>query len=373
MPRTDRPGEPPRGPRDPLAAFRALHHVTKLVHGSLELTTTLDAVAQGVVDGAGFGVAVVNLALPDGSFEVVSVAGDESARAALLGNREPASTWKLLLDRSHHIGPLRFIDHRVEPGMPDDGFSWIPDLPEPLTEDSWHPLDALFAPLTAPSRAEWIGILSVDLPDHGGRPDPLQLELLELFADHAAIAIEHARMHSALQTREAEAQYAATHDPLTGLANRSLLWRHAEQVASDDRTSAAAIVIDLDGFKSVNDTHGHRAGDEVLQSIAKRLAGCLRADDVLARVGGDEFVVVLSGADSQTTALLARRFQDALARPIRSRAGLHEVSASIGWATSATPTPLSDLLSDADAAMYSVKHARMSSAEDAGPGGDPPT
>src|SRR5215210_234442 len=96
-----------------LEAFRALHRITKRVHASLDLGTTLDAVAQGVVDVAAFGVAVVNLAVDDG-FEVVSVAGDEQARDSLLGLRESREQWQRMLKYSQRLGNLRFIDHRTE-------------------------------------------------------------------------------------------------------------------------------------------------------------------------------------------------------------------------------------------------------------------
>ena len=349
---------PERSPcDDQLAAFRSLHLITKQVHESLDLTATLDAVVRGVVDVAGFGVAVVNLARPDDSFEAVSVAGDEGARATLLGTRESAERWQNLLERSQRLGNLRFIDHRCGAPLTDDVFTWVPDLVPSDDADAWHPLDALFAPLTAPS-GEWIGVLSVDLPVDGRRPGPVQLEILELFADQAAIAIEHARIHSALQTREEQARYAATHDYLTGLANRALLMSAAEEMSQRPGSEVAVLLIDLDRFKLVNDSAGHRAGDEVLRAVADRLRQCVRDTDVLARTGGDEFVVVLSGTDVATAARsLAARLQDALSRPVQGRFGVHQVGASIGLAVSATPARFSDLLSEADAAMYAEKRA----------------
>ena len=316
MPQPHRPAEPgphtpfSPGPDSALEAFRALHRITKRVHESLDLTTTLDAVAQGVVDVAAFGVAVVNLAVEDG-FEVVSVAGDAGARASLLGLRESREQWERLLRHSQRLGGLRFIDHRTEVPMDDGVFAWVPE-PRPASEstgepaaepagepagaghEAWHPLDALFAPLTAPS-GEWIGVLSVDLPVTGRRPGPVQLEVMELFADQAAIAIEHARMHSALRDREAEARHSATHDSLTGLANRDLLMSTADRLAGEPGSEVAVLMVDLDRFKRVNDTAGHRAGDEVLRAVAGRLRACVRESDVVARTGGDEFVIVMGG------------------------------------------------------------------------------
>lgn len=339
-----------------LAAFRALHIVTKQVHSSLDLNATLDAVAQGVVDGAGFGVAAVNLARPDGSFMVVSVAGDESAREALLGTVETSAKWAYELERSEQWGALRFVDGRLHPNT-TDLFSWVPDVPIPDDDLSWHPLNALYAPLTAPS-GEWVGVISVDLPYHGHRPDPWQLEILELFADHAAIAIRHARLHSVLREQEAQARHAATHDALTGLANRAVLLG-AEQPAAEGGAERAVLLIDLDGFKKINDTWGHESGDEVLRAIADRLRQLVGKADIIARVGGDEFVVVMSGQPLVRSAhSLATRIGAEIARPIEGRYGSYTVGASIGLATTTCPGPLSELLARADAAMYAQKRGR---------------
>jgi diguanylate cyclase (GGDEF)-like protein len=341
-----------------LAAFRALHVVTKQVHSSLDLTATLDAVAQGVVDGAGFGVAAVNLIRPDGAFTVVSVAGDEDAREVLLGSVETAAKWAYELERSEQWGGLRFVNGRRHPNT-TDLFTWVPDVPIPDDEHSWHPLNALYAPLTAPS-GEWVGVISVDLPYHGRHPDSWQLEILELFADHAAIAIHHARLHSALQEQEAQARYAATHDALTGLANRAVLLG-AEQPATESGAQRAVLLIDLDGFKKINDTWGHEAGDEVLKTVADRLKDIVRAADIIARVGGDEFVVVISGPHAAGLAhSLTARIGPAIAVPIEGRYGSYEVGASIGLALATAPVPLSELLARADAAMYRQKRGRAS-------------
>ena len=135
-----------------VAAFRALHAVTRRVHASLDLTATLDAVATGVIEATGFGVSVVNLARADGDFEVVSVEGDEGARATLLGTVEPAARWQALMDGSRRWGELRFIHHADELAWVDSMYSWIPDIEASEDPDRWHPMDALFAPLTAAVR-----------------------------------------------------------------------------------------------------------------------------------------------------------------------------------------------------------------------------
>jgi diguanylate cyclase (GGDEF)-like protein len=97
--------------------------------------------------------------------------------------------------------------------------------------------------------------------------------------------------------RQKEIEYQATHDALTGLPNRRLVIAQIKQsiaLADRDQGTVAACFIDLDGFKSVNDTYGHDAGDIVLQTIAERLNSAVRSHDCVARLGGDEFVVVLT-------------------------------------------------------------------------------
>jgi diguanylate cyclase (GGDEF)-like protein len=351
-----------------VAAFRALHTVTRRVHASLDLTATLDAVATGVIEATGFGVVVVNLARADGDFEVVSVEGDDNARAALLGSVEPAARWQGLMDQSRRWGELRFIHHTDELAWVDSMYSWIPEIAIPEDPQMWHPMDALFAPLTARS-GELLGVLSVDLPVDGRQPGPDQRELLSLFADHATIAIEHARMHAELKRSRDDLAYAATHDPLTGLNNRTILATRAEAIAQTPNSYLAVLVLDLDGLKELNDSRGHQAGDELLSVLAQRMLGCVRSTDVLARIGGDEFVVVLAGDDAGSAVVdLVLRLNTALAQPTRGDTGVHHVAASIGTATAPTPTDFEQLLAAADADMYRDKREHKAAPPGSAPG-----
>jgi diguanylate cyclase (GGDEF)-like protein/PAS domain S-box-containing protein len=148
-------------------------------------------------------------------------------------------------------------------------------------------------------------------------------------------------------------RHEATHDALTGLANRVLFGR---RLAAEITSGVALLHIDLDGFKPINDTYGHHAGDIVLVRVAERLRGALPETAVAARLGGDEFAVLLPGAGTATAGLAADRFRAALAEPIEVDGHLLTIGASIGVVAGTGVDPEA-LLRSADEAMYRIKHA----------------
>jgi diguanylate cyclase (GGDEF)-like protein len=152
----------------------------------------------------------------------------------------------------------------------------------------------------------------------------------------------------------------ALHDPLTGLANRALLYERLAHVAARaQRThhSTAVIFADLDRFKQVNDTYGHATGDQLLTSVASRLSAVLRPGDTLARVSGDEFVILCEDLAHESDAeLLLTRIRDAFARPFVLGEVRLYVSASLGLAYAGPGEKVSDqLVIEADSAMYQAK------------------
>ena len=154
----------------------------------------------------------------------------------------------------------------------------------------------------------------------------------------------------------------ATHDALTGLPNRRMLWdRLATAIARLNRLdgSLAVLFLDLDGFKPVNDHLGHDAGDELLDLVAGRLLHTVRADDTVARLGGDEFVVLLERVpDREHAVMVADKIVRAINVPALLAHGEVRVSASVGIAISTDPLVGPDrLLRDADRAMYAAKRA----------------
>jgi diguanylate cyclase (GGDEF)-like protein len=158
-----------------------------------------------------------------------------------------------------------------------------------------------------------------------------------------------------------EATFRALHDALTGLPNRTLFEDRLERALAQslrEGNGAAVMVIDIDRFKEINDTHGHAAGDAVLRVVAERLACTLRSSDTVARLGGDEFGVVLGGIDIDGARESAVRMQDALAPTIDIYSTPTEVSASIGIAVHPQHGDGADMLVQrADIAMYDAKRA----------------
>jgi diguanylate cyclase (GGDEF)-like protein len=165
---------------------------------------------------------------------------------------------------------------------------------------------------------------------------------------------------------ERELEHQATHDPLTGLANRTALLARLraahDRVRDGSSPGLCLLFCDLNGFKAVNDSLGHAAGDELLVAVAQRLATSVRAADVVARFGGDEFVVLCEGAPpAVVTGQVYPRIAAALREPVRlSGAGVGagpSISASVGMAACGPDDDIGvgDLLRLADAAMYAAK------------------
>ncbi|MEV4277755.1 sensor domain-containing diguanylate cyclase [Actinoplanes xinjiangensis] len=183
----------------------------------------------------------------------------------------------------------------------------------------------------------WLDVVTTDLasnPNVGG------------VVLNARDATEARALHDELQRQ-------ATHDALTGLANRVLLHRRLD--AATQRVSM--LLIDLDGFKEINDRHGHHTGDQVLKEVAQRLTGLLGAGELAARLGGDEFAVLLPGTGATAAGRLAERITAVLAEPMPIGGMLLSVGASVG-VSAGEPGDGDSLLRAADAAMYERKRER---------------
>jgi diguanylate cyclase (GGDEF)-like protein len=187
--------------------------------------------------------------------------------------------------------------------------------------------------------------------------------LLTLLASSLILLLATGRRRALamVAAKTAELAHQATHDPLTGLPNRTLVLDRATQLLARQRRGhelTAALYIDIDGFKEVNDTMGHAAGDELLRTVAERLETTVRAQDTVGRMSGDEFVVLFEANADEPIEALAERLNDVLREPIvlTPDAAPVQVTASIGIACGRYATA-DELLRDADIALFQAKAA----------------
>jgi diguanylate cyclase (GGDEF)-like protein len=203
----------------------------------------------------------------------------------------------------------------------------------------------------------------------GASPEALSqaLNILQLSLEFSLVKMskcfdtERQRTGEELARREEELSFLATHDALTGLPNRTLILDRVDQMlarCARGQTPVAALFIDIDNFKTVNDTLGHAVGDQLLQGVAARLDGVVRGSDALGRLGGDEFVVICEETSlAAGPELIAERLLEALRPPFRVGADEESrvtVNASIGIAVGGR-TSAAELLREADIAMYRAK------------------
>lgn len=205
------------------------------------------------------------------------------------------------------------------------------------------------------TRGQAAGVLVVASKQPGPFADA-QVEIAAALAGQGVIAYDNARLFT-------QVQRLATIDELTGLSNRRQFFDLARQqlrVAQRRRREVGGIMIDIDQFKRINDTHGHAVGDEVIRTVAARLREVARTSDVLGRLGGEEFAV-LTPEDGAQAASAGERLRRAIAaQPILTQAGPLDVTISVGVAHLAVvDEDLDDLLARADAALYRAKqHGR---------------
>ncbi len=196
-----------------------------------------------------------------------------------------------------------------------------------------------------------------DVTTFGGQ----DVDLFETFAGHASILLENGRLeHSLAQVTELkeELKHQAYHDALTGLPNRfHFVESLAECLAAlEPEDRVAVLYVDLDGFKSVNDSWGHHTGDDLLGQVGARIQDVVRAGDLPGRLGGDEFGVLIHGADQDAAEHAARRLGEALIAPFALETGEASIHASIGIALSGPEAATAqDLIRNADLAMYTAK------------------
>jgi diguanylate cyclase (GGDEF)-like protein len=303
----------------------------------LPVHEVLEAVVEGACELLDSSVGILWIADPDDPDHAAAVAalgGDDELMAER--RRKPAGAG--LGGRATRERMLVVADAVTGAGSLGD---WV-DFPVAV------PTAAMAAPVY--ERSHVVGSLGVASTEPGRLFGARDQQVLISLAEHASLALNHARAVE-------EDVHEALHDSLTGLPNRSLFldrMRHALDRAERESEPVAVLFCDLDGFKTVNDSLGHRTGDRLLVMVAERLSECLRPGDTIARLGGDEFAVLLEELrEPGDAARAAQRLLDALEAPFELRNREFYVSVSIGIA--AGKDDAETLLRDADLAMYRAK------------------
>jgi diguanylate cyclase (GGDEF)-like protein/PAS domain S-box-containing protein len=309
-----------------------------------------DEICAAAVEGGGFVMAAIMLPEADGSARCAAVCGA-------------------------HADKMRDSVVSLEPGTPEGrGLIGIafrtlePCISHDFLADErtrpWHAIAGSAGvasggafPLLREGRA--LGVLILYSNDRRGFDDEV-LKLLSRMAENVAFALDNIERDEERRAGQERISYLASHDALTGLPNRVMfgeLLGRAITTAQRYERKFAVMFVDLDRFKLINDSLGHAAGDQLLKEIAQRLADCLRASDVVARMGGDEFVVLVQEVDdAEQVAVVARKILSATLRPVELLGQESRVTGSVGIAV--YPTDATDeqgLMKCADMAMYKAK------------------
>jgi diguanylate cyclase (GGDEF)-like protein/PAS domain S-box-containing protein len=260
-----------------------------------------------------------------------------------------------LVTRSDLDGTIRHASPSVHTLL-----GWLPEqLVGRHVQDFWHPDD----PATVPA-ADRMGepvtvVRRMRRRDDGWVWFECVSRVVTGPEGHPAI-LSSARDITARRQLEAELAHVAMHDPLTGLPNRALLTQRLTTALAAERSSPLAVAfLDLDGFKAVNDKHGHDVGDELLRQVAGRLKQVTRESDTVSRYGGDEFVLVIDGLPHQREVLvMAQRVEAALSTPYSLGERTVRIGASVGVTFVPPGISAEQAIASADSAMYARKAAR---------------
>lgn len=318
-----------------------LFRIQRSISHRAPLQQVLDAITQGAAELLRAEVAGLRIAALD---------KDDPPHASLVGYSSSLESEfaKLPLD-SGFAGQAIALDRLV---VTDD----YGNEPNRLGRNERYGLAAAMA---APVRrnGEPFGVLNVATSEAGRVFTSAEQEILLGLAEHASLAVNDASAVHQLRRSLDGATHQSRHDPLTGLPNRVAAIEALDRalVGVSAESQVAVLFIDLDRFKPLNDLFGHAFGDAVLEQVAARLCDTVRDDDTVARLAGDEFVVVAPVIDAAAASELGARLARGLSRPMTVADRVIELTASVGVAVAASSCSGEDLLSDADVAMYRAK------------------
>lgn len=214
-------------------------------------------------------------------------------------------------------------------------------------------IDWLGVPLIVKDRT--IGAIVVQTYEDGTRYTQEHADWLIIASTQIAMAIDRKQAEEALK-------YSSTHDKLTGLYNRAYFEAELSRLSAGRQNPVGVIMLDVDGLKTTNDTYGHIAGDELLRRTANVLLKAFRSNDMVARIGGDEFVILLPQSDLLVVQKAVERIEKALAEN-NSKRNRAKLSLSIGICCTREGININDAIKIADQEMYAIKSLRKQNAQ----------
>jgi diguanylate cyclase (GGDEF)-like protein len=331
--------------------------ITRDILRAPDLDFALESIARGVADVFGFRYVTIVIAEDDSDVMLRRVLHGFPAEIVFERKNERisrADMLALLEKRFESAENCFYLPAEAEADWERSIYTGaLPRDAPRASPESWHERDSLCLVLRD-EYGSMIGYMSPDAPLDGCIPDPAELHAMELFVNLMGLALAKARAGERLR-------HEATHDALTGLANRSSFQEQLELALEHARSApdraSAVLFFDLDDFKEINDTLGHLAGDAMLRVVADRLQHAVRASDVVGRIGGDEFAVLLNDrADAGAVDATVARIQETLVAPVSLDGRVVYITASVGIALlEEGDERIEDVLSRADAAMYHAK------------------
>jgi len=355
----------------PVTPFERLLEVTRDILQEVELSAALESIARGFCDIFGFRYVTIVAADSTGGDLTRRVAHGYSAelQSARLGEKIERAEIAAVLEPTFLVFEnCFFMPAEREIPWAQAIFSGALPYDAPREDASlWHERDALILVLSD-ARGGMLGYLSVDGPLDGKIPSQATMRSMQIFVNLIGLALAKSYAHATelernrfLEADQRRLRYDATHDALTGLPNRQCLSDRLEKAIGEahgaPESTYAVLFIDLDEFKSINDSLGHAAGDSVLVSVAERLLKTVAPQDFVARLGGDEFAVLLCArGEYGQIERCVDEINSALLQPLAIQGRSVFTTASIGIAViSPLYTRIEDLLRDADTAMYHAK------------------
>ncbi len=333
--------------REERARLESLYEATRDLHESPQIETALVAAASRARDM--FDAEFVEIKLfPSGSQYAYRTAvgpGERQEVMAPFDGREDQALWLGLLEPGKSLLFSSVNDHSAQ----------VPGTHEYTVED------AIVAPLRGGGEVIGMVFVANRLGDISTF-QPQDLKLLDTMASQVSVSLENGRLEDSLaqlSELKEKLRHQASHDALTGLANRTLFAEHVRSAVltgSLTTPSLAVVFLDVDDFKTVNDSLGHAAGDQLLIAVAERLRLCCRPSDSVARLGGDEFALLLRELRRPSDATeVASRIIERLAEPFVLEGRAMSARASVGIAYGTGDDVPEQLLRNADAAMYAAK------------------